>query len=121
MKPTSTSTATPKKVYVLPADIRSQLARSDTNWTLASATADYTAYKPEIPATDKALTEYFEQAGSRYDIAPQAVFTPEQRTDEHRMIAQTVRDFVNGDGEAGEGVCPGVRNIVSGQPPCSPK
>ena len=26
-----------------------------------------------------------------------SVFTPEQRTDEHRMIGQTVRDFVNGE------------------------
>ena len=51
----------------------SQLSRSGTTWTLATATADYGAYKPEIPATEKALTEYFEQAGSRYDIAPQAV------------------------------------------------
>ncbi|MFM1747693.1 MAG: hypothetical protein RLZZ188_1359 [Verrucomicrobiota bacterium] len=59
--------------YVLPAEIRNQLARADTSWTLATATADYTSYKPEIAVTDKALTEYFEQAGGRYDIPPQAV------------------------------------------------
>jgi alkylation response protein AidB-like acyl-CoA dehydrogenase len=28
---------------------------------------------------------------------PSAVFTPEQRTDEHRMIGDTVRDFVNNE------------------------
>ena len=28
---------------------------------------------------------------------PSSVFTPEQRTDEHRMIANTVRDFVNNE------------------------
>jgi peptidyl-prolyl cis-trans isomerase D len=59
--------------YVLPADIRSQLGRSDTSWTLATASADYTAFKPAINASDKDLTDYFEQAGSRYDIPPQAV------------------------------------------------
>lgn len=59
--------------YVLPADIRSQLGRSDTSWTLATATADYTAFKPAIAASEKDLNDYFEQAGSRYDIPPQAV------------------------------------------------
>ncbi|MFM7748823.1 MAG: peptidyl-prolyl cis-trans isomerase [Opitutaceae bacterium] len=59
--------------YVLPADIRSQLGRSDTSWTLATASADYNAFKPAIAASDKDLAEYFEQAGSRYDIPPQAV------------------------------------------------
>src|SRR5581483_6089528 len=29
--------------------------------------------------------------------APDAVFTPEQLTDEHRLIAQTVTDFVNAE------------------------
>ena len=56
-----------------PADIRSQLGRSDTSWTLATATADYTAFKPAIAASEKDLNDYFEQAGSRYDIPPQAV------------------------------------------------
>ena len=59
--------------YVLPADVRSQLGRIDTNWTLATATADYSAFKPSIAASDKDLTDYFEQAGSRYDIPPQMV------------------------------------------------
>ena len=59
--------------YVLPADIRSQLGRSDTSWTLATATADYTSFKPAIAASEKDLNDYFEQAGSRYDIPPQAV------------------------------------------------
>jgi peptidyl-prolyl cis-trans isomerase D len=59
--------------YVLPADVKSQLVRSDTNWTLSTATADYTAYKPEIKPTEKELSDFYEQAGSRYDIPPHVV------------------------------------------------
>jgi peptidyl-prolyl cis-trans isomerase D len=59
--------------YVLPSDIKNQLVRSDTTWTLATAMADYTAFKPEIAPTEKQLTEFFEQAGGRYDIPPHVV------------------------------------------------
>ncbi|MBI5692160.1 MAG: peptidyl-prolyl cis-trans isomerase [Verrucomicrobia bacterium] len=59
--------------YVLPADVRSQLGRTDTTWTLATATADYAAYKPEIKPSEAELTQFFEQAGSRYDIPPHVV------------------------------------------------
>ncbi len=61
--------------YVLPADVKSQLARTDTNWTLATATADYAAYKPEIKPSDADLTTFFEQSGGRYDIPPHVVVT----------------------------------------------
>lgn len=59
--------------YVLPTDVKSQLSRTDTTWTLATATADYSAYKPEIKPTDADLTQFFEQAGGRYDIPPHVV------------------------------------------------
>ena len=59
--------------YVLTADIKSQLLRSDTEWTLATATTEYTAFKPEIKPSDADLTQFFEQSGGRYDIPPQVV------------------------------------------------
>lgn len=59
--------------YVLPSDVKNQLLRSETEWTLATATADYTAYKPEIKPTDAELTAFFEQSGGRYDIPPRVV------------------------------------------------
>lgn len=59
--------------YVLPADIKSQLARTETEWSLATATIDYAAFKPEIKPTDAELTQFFEQAGGRYDIPPRVV------------------------------------------------
>jgi len=61
--------------YVLPSDIRNQLTRIDTNWTLAIASADYSVFAPEIKPSDAELTQFFEQAGGRYDIQPQVVAT----------------------------------------------
>ncbi len=59
--------------YVLPRDVKSQLERMDTTWTLATATADYAAYKPEIKATDAELTKFFEDNAFRYEIPPKMV------------------------------------------------
>ncbi len=59
--------------YVLPADVKTQLVRSDTTWTLVTATVEYSAFKPEITPTEPELTQYFEQAGGRYDIPPRVV------------------------------------------------
>jgi peptidyl-prolyl cis-trans isomerase D len=59
--------------YVLPAEIKTQISRADTSWTLATAAADYTSFKPEIKPTDAELTQFFEQSGGRYDIPPRVV------------------------------------------------
>lgn len=59
--------------YVLPADVKTQLARADTTWTLATASTNYNEFKPEIKPADTDLTAFFEQAGSRYDVPPKVV------------------------------------------------
>jgi peptidyl-prolyl cis-trans isomerase D len=59
--------------YVLPADVKNQLARADTEWTLAIGTADYASFKPDLKPTDTELTQFFEQSGGRYDIPPRVV------------------------------------------------
>ncbi|WP_414663314.1 peptidylprolyl isomerase [Horticoccus sp. 23ND18S-11] len=59
--------------YVLPAEVKNQILRADTSWTLATASADYAAFKPEIKPTDVELTQFFEQSGGRYDIPPRVV------------------------------------------------
>jgi peptidyl-prolyl cis-trans isomerase D len=59
--------------YVLPAEIKTQLAVADTSWTVAVANADYNAFKPEIKPTDTELAQFFEQSGARYDIPPRVV------------------------------------------------
>ena len=61
--------------YVLPTDIKNQLARADTTWTLATATVDYTTFNPSIPATDAELTKFFEESAFRYEIPPRIVAT----------------------------------------------
>lgn len=57
--------------YVLPGDVKAELALSDTSWTLAVATADYTTYAPNIAPTDTELKKYFDENQFRYEIPPQ--------------------------------------------------
>ena len=59
--------------YVLPRDVKTQLERADTTWTLATATADYAAYKPEIKPTDADLTKFYTDNSFRYQIPPRMV------------------------------------------------
>jgi peptidyl-prolyl cis-trans isomerase D len=59
--------------YVLPGDVKTQLARADTSWTVATATADYKSFAPAIAPTEADLTKYFEENSFRYDIAPRVV------------------------------------------------
>ena len=56
--------------YVLPSDVKSQLDRSDSVWTLATATADYASFNPSVPASDAALAKFFADNSFRYTIAP---------------------------------------------------
>jgi len=61
--------------YVLPSDVKNQLARADTTWTLATATVDYTTFNPAITASDAELTKFFEESSFRYEIPPRIVAT----------------------------------------------
>ena len=59
--------------YVLSSDVKLQLSRADTSWTLATATADYASFTPAIKATDAELAKFFEENAFRYEIPPLAV------------------------------------------------
>lgn len=59
--------------YVLPGDVKTQLARADTSWTVATAAADYDSFAPSIKPTDADLTKYFEENSFRYEIPPHVV------------------------------------------------
>lgn len=61
--------------YVLPVDIKNQLGRADTTWTLATATADYAGFKVDLKPTDADLTKFFEENAFRYEIPPRIVAT----------------------------------------------
>lgn len=59
--------------YVLDEDIRTQLVRADTKWTLDVATVDYKSYQPAINPGTAELTKYFEDNSFRYEVSPRAV------------------------------------------------
>ncbi len=56
--------------YVQPADIRQQIARADTIWTLAVASISYESFAPAIAPSDADLNKYFEDNIFRYEIQP---------------------------------------------------
>ncbi len=56
--------------YVLPADVRRQLLRTDTSWTIATATIDYAAFAPAISPADAALQAYYKDNAAKYQITP---------------------------------------------------
>jgi len=56
--------------YVLPGEIREQLIRADSKWTIAVATTDYADFKPEIPVAEDALKRYYEENSFRYTVPP---------------------------------------------------
>ncbi len=56
--------------YVLPGEVKDQLVRADSTWTIAVATMDYSAFKPEIPVPEDALKRYFDDNAFRYVVPP---------------------------------------------------
>jgi len=61
--------------YVLPADVKTQLDRADSVWTLGVATADYASYSPSIPMSDLAIAKFFEENAFRYTVPARVVTT----------------------------------------------
>ncbi|HKB90391.1 MAG TPA: peptidyl-prolyl cis-trans isomerase [Opitutaceae bacterium] len=59
--------------YVLPTDIKNQLARADSTWTIGVASVDYASFSPAITPTDVELTKYFEDNSFRYEVQPRVV------------------------------------------------
>ena len=61
--------------YVLPADVKAQLDRADSVWTLGVATVDYASFNPNIAVADAVLAKYYEENSFRYTIPPRVVVT----------------------------------------------
>jgi peptidyl-prolyl cis-trans isomerase D len=59
--------------YVLDEDVKAQLARADTTWTVGLATASYASYTPAINPSSAELTKFFEDNSFRYEIGPRVV------------------------------------------------
>jgi peptidyl-prolyl cis-trans isomerase D len=59
--------------YVLDADVKREMSREDTTWTLATATVDYASFNPAIHPTEADLAKFFSENSFRYDIPPRVV------------------------------------------------
>jgi peptidyl-prolyl cis-trans isomerase D len=59
--------------YVLPSDVREQIVRSDTRWTIGTATVDYASFRPSIVPTSAQLDRFFQQNTFRYELPPTVV------------------------------------------------
>jgi peptidyl-prolyl cis-trans isomerase D len=61
--------------YVLPVEVRDQLVRSDSRWTIEVATVDYASYHPPIRPTEAEIEQYYRTNAFRYRIPPRMVAT----------------------------------------------
>jgi peptidyl-prolyl cis-trans isomerase D len=59
--------------YVLDSDVKSELQRAETSWSLATATIDYASYKPTLSASEAELNKYFKDNSFRYQIPTRIV------------------------------------------------
>ncbi len=61
--------------YVLPAEVKKEIATTDTLWTVTTAAVDYASYTPNIQPTEAALTAFFDANTFRYELPPQVVLS----------------------------------------------
>jgi len=61
--------------YVMPGDIKQQLTRADSTWTVQVATIDYAAFNPAINASEGALKKFFDENAFRYDVPERPRFS----------------------------------------------
>lgn len=54
--------------YVLPADIKQQLARVDSTWTIQVAEVDYAGFTPSINPSDADLQKFHDENAFRYEV-----------------------------------------------------
>ena len=54
--------------YVQPVDVKLQLSRADSAWTVQVASLDYATFNPAIAATDDILKKYHEENSLRYEV-----------------------------------------------------
>ena len=54
--------------YVLPYDVKQQLTRSDSTWTIQVATLDYATFNPSISTAEDVLKKFHEENAGRYEI-----------------------------------------------------
>lgn len=61
--------------YVLPSEVRMQLEREQTLWSLDLAKLNLAEFNPEIEISDEVLEEFFEENDFRYEREPRVSFS----------------------------------------------
>jgi peptidyl-prolyl cis-trans isomerase D len=59
--------------YVLPSDVRTVVEKGDTQWTVATATADYATFEPELAVSDTEVAKFFSDNTFRYTVGPRVI------------------------------------------------
>jgi len=54
--------------YVMPNDIKQQLIRAESTWTIQVASLDYATFNPTVNLTDEALKKFHQENSFRYDV-----------------------------------------------------
>ncbi len=54
--------------YVQPVDVKLQLSRADSTWTVQVAALDYAAFSPAFNPTEDALKKFHDENAFRYDV-----------------------------------------------------
>ncbi len=61
--------------YVLPSDVKQQLIRAESNWTVQVATLDYATFTPTLIITDELLKKFHKENSFRYDVPARPRFS----------------------------------------------
>jgi peptidyl-prolyl cis-trans isomerase D len=54
--------------YVMPADVKQQMIRADSTWTVQVATLDYASFNPTINTSEESLKKFHGENSFRYDV-----------------------------------------------------
>ncbi|HEY9153508.1 MAG TPA: hypothetical protein VIM69_00170 [Opitutaceae bacterium] len=57
--------------FVLPSEVKMQVAMMDTQWSLGIANIDYNSFQPTITPTEAEIAKYFADNKARYVVPPQ--------------------------------------------------
>ena len=78
--------------YVLPADVRDLLSRSDAKWSIAIASLDYASFDAGVTVTDEALKKFFDENPGRYMVPTRAKLSAVQFNAEEFMAPGPVSE-----------------------------
>lgn len=86
--------------YVLPREVRDQLVRAESSWSIQVASLDYASFAPDIAVTNEAIDRYFEENSFRYQVPPRyrlslVEFKASDYTPSGNPTEEQLRNFYN--------------------------